>query len=361
MNKAKRFESVIISTILLTSIFSILLSASFMPDVSAVLCKPIQHSSISITSDSGFTDANGVVSGSGTASDPYIIGNLKIDDLSLGYGLKIDNTSGGITKYFNIQCMQSSFSGLTSGDKLVWLVNIHQNTVISDISGNSAEQGATTGLEVDESSNITMNNLSFNKMGLDGVLINDSNNITISESKLKAVNNGLTIQNSHDITIGKKCNLSGPSGCNDFTYDDGRGVYILNSYNILVQYTKTTADDTGGILVDGTGSFNVTLTNGVTSGDGSICEHGIPTGDRVDTIAGIAIINGAHDVTISHYIANGDTHFSLMNGGDGVYINPCTDSTESVSVTSPGGANLVVCDVSYQNEYGFIPVPTSSC
>jgi hypothetical protein len=190
--------------------------------------------------------------------------------------------------------------------------------------------------------------------------VNLSNNITIIESKLKAEGDGVGILNSHDINIGKPCNLLNEKGCNEFTYA-GIGVYVLDSYNIQIQYTITSGDDTTGVLLDGPGTYNVKVTNGITSGDGTICEGGSPSGIASDTEGGFAIINKAHDITLSGYTLNGDSHYSMMNGGDGKFLNPCTGLTETVPTSAPGGSNLSVNGNCYTNEFGFNPVPTSTC
>ena len=262
--------------------------------------------------------------------------------------------------------MQSSFQNAPpKGARLIWIVGVHTTTRISDISANSGEDVASDGTQLDSSSNITLDNLSINKFGHDGVQINSSDHITILHSKLKAMHNGVTVQSSHDISMGDPCDLTAQSGtCNEFTYDDGRGIYVNNSYNVQVQYTKTNADDTGGILLDGSGTFLVTLTNGTASGNGPICPQsgGVPTGDKVDTIAGIAITNGAHDINVKGYTINGNTR-DLTNVGDGLYINPCTGLTEMLNgrSTSPGGSGLDLNGNCYHTEFGFFPVPTSSC
>ena len=114
-----------------------------------------------------------------------------------------------------------------------------------------------------------------------------------------------------------------------------------------------------------TGTFSVTMTNGVSSGNGPICPQstGVPTGDKVDTIAGIAITNGAHDINVKGYMMNGNSHDDIMNGGDGTYTNPCTGLTEMLNGrdTPPGGSGLDLNGNCYHLEYGFFPVPTSSC
>lgn len=330
-------------------------------------CNPAPHASILIQTDKDFTSANGVVAGKGTASNPYVIMNLQFKDLSAGYGLKIDNTKGHITKYFTVTCVQSSFTvSPPDGAPLVWILSIHTSTTISSVTSNSGEANGSIGIRVDGSSGITLSNENINKYGSDGVQLNGSDHITVIASKLKASGNGVSIVNSHDITIGQTCNLASAQGCNEFTYDDGRGIWIENSYNVLVLNTITGADDTGGILIDGKGSYGITLLNGTASGNGPICPSGTPTGEVSDTIAGISASNGAHDITVHGYTvnANGDGaggFFDLMNGGNGLYLNPCTGAISSVPKSAPGGANLDFNGNCYHFEFGFTPAPTVSC
>ncbi len=339
-----------------------------LPRASAATCNEVSHGPILIQSNADFTAANGVVSGSGTSANPYVIANLHLNDLTPGFGLKIDNSKGRITEFFNIDCIQSSFAdSAPSGSVLIWLVNIHTATTISDSSTNSGRAGGSVAVRLDSSSAITLNNLSINKFGANGIQLNSSDHVTIIDTKSKASGNGLDVENSHDLTIGQICMLASGAGCDEFTYDDGRGLRIGNSFNIVVLDTITTADDTGGILLDGSGTSNVTLTNGDANANGPICPSGTPTGEKVDTIAGITVTNGAHDINVKGYTinANGDGFggfFDIMNGGNGGYLNPCNGQITLFKTATPaGGANLDFNGNCYHFEFNFHPVPTSSC
>ncbi len=306
--------------VVLVASWGLALSVAVVPAASAS-CAPAHHGPVLIQRDSDFTHANGVVSGSGTAADPYLFANLQLKDLSPGYGLKVDNSKGKVTKFFNIDCVQSNWT-------------------------NAPPNGA--------------------KFGSNGVQVTASDHITVVRSKLKAMGNGLAIVDSHDLTIGQSCTLVNGNGCNEFTYDNGRGIFVHESFNVLVVYTITTADDTGGILLDGSGTYNVTLRNGKATADGPICEGGVPTGEVVDTIAGIAVTNGAHDIAVHDYTinANGDGFggfFDIMNGGNGGWLNPCTLENTTFRETPPGGPNLDFSGNCYHFEFGFDPVPAPAC
>ncbi len=332
-------------------------------------CNPVPHEPILIASDSDFTLANGVVSGSGAATDPFWISNWQIKNLTPGYAVKVDNSKGKITKFFKISCIQSNFEKLLStGAKFIWIVNIRTPTAISKIQGNSLDALGVLGVQLDSSSNITLDSLSLNRIGDDGVLVKSSDHINIIHSKLKTDGVGVRMVKSHDITIGSPCNLATSIDCNDFTYNDKRGIWINNSHDIIVQYTKTNANDGGGIIVDGKDSYNVTLINGIASGNGPICRINQstgtrePTGPKIDFISGIAIINRAHNINVKSYTIQGDGHFDIMNGGDGLYLNRCTGLFESISPpTPPGGSNLDLNGNCYSTQFNFSPVPTKNC
>ncbi len=339
-----------------------------IPRASAASCNAVPHGPILIRSDRDFTAANGVVTGTGTSMNPFLIANWQLNDLTPGYGLKVDDSKGGITKFFNVQCIVSSFTNSApSGSVLIWLVKIHTATTVSDSSTNSGRAGGSVAVELDSSSGITLSNLSINKFGADGILLNGSDHVTILNTKSKSSTNGIEVVNSHDLTIGQVCNTAGGSGCDELTYDDGRGLFIENSFNIRVLYTITSADDTGGILLDGSGTYNLSLTNGVASANGPICPSGTPTGEVVDTISGITVTNGAHDINVKGYTinANGDGFggfFDIMNGGNGGYLNPCNGQTTLFKkATPPGGSNLDLSGNCYHLEFNFNPVPTTTC
>lgn len=226
-------------------------------------------------------------------------------------------------------------------------MNIDTPTTISNVSGNANNAEGTVGVLLENLSNITLENLSLNRIGGDGVEIESSYNIKVMHSKIKAEESGLLLSNSHDIKV-----IS-----NEFTYNCYYGLTILNSYNILVQYTKTNANDTGGILVSDN-SHGIWLFDGVSSGNGPLCrtESGIKTtsGEVVDTVGGLAIVNGAYDITVSGYTLRGNTHYDLMFGGDGLYPNPCTGINETVDTSEPAEAPLCLSDNNYGSGY-YVP------
>jgi parallel beta-helix repeat protein len=104
------------------------------------------HSPISILGNGDFTAANGVVSGTGTQSDPYVISGWEINVGSAQYGVKIENVSAHfVLRGLIIQGGSDSEGaairiGFSSGGRL----------------DQCAISGATNGIELISSSGITM-------------------------------------------------------------------------------------------------------------------------------------------------------------------------------------------------------------
>ncbi len=324
------------------------------------------HKPILIASNGDFNPANGLLGGSGTPSDPYVVGNVQLNDLSPGYGIKVDN-SGGITAYFRIQCVTSNFkTSPPAGAVLVWIANVHTATTISAVQANAGEAAASAGILVAGSSHVLLTGESVNKFASNGLEVANSDHVTVVDSKSKSGENGLLILDSHDVQVGQSCQLSSGNGCNEFTYDDGWGVHVENSYNVVIVGTFGDSNDTGSFLLDGSGTYNVTMANDTASGTGDICPATtgkVSTGDRVDYAAGIAIINGAYDVTVRNSTAQGNTHWSLMNGGDTYWFDACTGQLAKIqkTPTPAGGANLDLNFNCYFNETGFNPPPIEYC
>lgn len=338
-------------------------AVAFLPGAAAVACNPVPHGPILIKNDADFTAANGVVSGTGTSSNPFVISSLLLNDFGPGFGLKVDNSKGTITKFFNVTCSASNPTTIPSGgSSYLWLVSVHTATTISSVTLNTQDALGVTGVRLESSGNVVLDGLDLNRVQSDDVAIILSDHITVINSKLKGDGNGVLVKDSHDIQIGQPCNLAG-SNCNEFTYDDKWGVRIVNSFNVNIVGTKANANDTGGYLLDGAGTHNVVITGSQADGTGDICNARGITGERVDYMAGLAIINGAHDISVKGSTFQGNTHFSMENGGDTMWFNACTGFFEVIQKkgTPGGGANLDVNGNCYFNQFGFKPVPTKVC
>src|SRR5712691_7050767 len=270
--------------------------------------EPPSHAAITISSNGAFALCGCVTHGTGTASDPYVIGPWTIPAPSTGgWALKVDNSSGAITKFFRVAGILGSYDDLDSSHNLVWIVNVTKATRIANVTANLVG----TGVRLDSDANIALDSITVNKMNGDGVQLNSSTNVSIVNSKLKSMNNGFHAENSSFLEIGVGCTKS----CNDFTYDDFRGLWLHNTHDVVVRYLTTAAEDTTAMYLDGTGTYNVDVGFSTANASGSICPFGQgPTGLVVDTDGGIRLVNGAHNNYIHDVTAHGNVAMDIASG-----------------------------------------------
>ena len=238
-----------------------------------------QHAAITITADSDFTAPGSptgcacVTAGNGTPGSPYVIGPWAItapSGGSSGWAIKVDNTSSAVTSSFTISGISANYSGVPRTDPVIVLdhVNNHSGTTISNISAN--EDGR--GVELDSSSYVTLDQLSFNKMTGNSVFINGSSHVTMSNSKLKSTADGqvphnadgLYALNSAYLSIGGVAACPKSQICNSFDYNTGFGVYLQNTHDVIIDHATANAADTGGYILDN--ASNVTLENSTAGG-----------------------------------------------------------------------------------------------
>jgi nitrous oxidase accessory protein NosD len=333
------------------------------------------HAAITITSNADFGTCGCVTSGDGSAASPFVIGPWAINAPSggtSGYSVKIDNSNGLITDYFNITGIASTYNNTNIGDPTIWLVGVTTPTTISGASGNNLG----VGVELDNSSNISIDNVSYNKDNGIGVYINGSSNVSINNSKFKSTCNictphtgdGIYAVNSSGLQIGTGADCPHKTPCNDLTYDDGWGIYLQNTNDVVINQATADANDTGGYVLDGTGTYDVTLENSGSQGGGSICHtylgQKLNTGYTTDLQGGLHLINGTHDDTITNDTFANNTTMDIASGGNGFFYNACGggDQPWTGTVEGPMGANNTFSNICYRSTSGVIPgLPPSTC
>jgi hypothetical protein len=194
-----------------------------------------QHAAITITSNAGFSTCGCVTSGSGTAADPFVIGPWAIGAPSggtSGWSVKVDNSGGGITDHFNISGISSTYNNTNTTDPTIWLVDV--NTPTSIVGSNAhptAGNDLGIGIELDGSSNVAIDGISYNKGNGTGIYISGSSNISINNSKLKAT-------------------------CDICTPHTGDGIYAINGAHDNVITTDTFTGSVGlGVASGGNGFY----------------------------------------------------------------------------------------------------------
>jgi hypothetical protein len=325
------------------------------------------HAAITITSNEGFSACDCVTSGSGTAADPYVIGPWAIatpSGGSSGWSVKIDNSQGLITDYFNIFGISSTYNDTNTADPAIWLADVQTATTISGTSADpTGGNDLGIGIELDGSSNVSIDGVSYNKGNGTGIYLSGSSNVSINNTKLKATctlcaphtGDGIYAVNSSGLQIGTGTDCPSTNPCNDVTYDDGFGIWLVDTHDAVINAADADANDTGGYVLDGPNTYNVTLENSGSHATGNICirfnGQRVNTGYLTDLQGGLHIINGAHNNTIANDDFSGDTSgFSVGSGGNGFYSNACTNLDQPFSpVETAMGAGNSFSNICYSS------------
>ena len=228
------------------------------------------HSPISIVGNAGFTNASGVVWGSGTASDPYtiadwditpstadgiwiqdtdahfIVRNCYVHDASPGYwGIVLWNCVNGTLK--NNSCSNNPFC--------MYLESSSNNTLINNTCLNNPPSSFC--IYLGYSSNNTLTNNTCGSNGYFGIYLFISNNNTLTNNTCGSNNGyGIHITNSNGNT------LSNNTCCWNY-YD---GIYLLYSSNNTLTNNTCDSNYHDGIYLDSSSNNtlgNNTLTNNI--------------------------------------------------------------------------------------------------
>lgn len=224
------------------------------------------HDPILITSNAMFDAAHGVTSGSGTASDPYIIEGWAITETSGVNGIDIQNT----TAYFIIRNCSIKASTVWSG---VYLLNVTNGTVTSNYCYTESI-GRGYGILVVESSSITVSHNTIEDMNW-GIYVSWSDYCTIDFNNVDHVGaygisvfyystnnsiiNNISNYSKWGILLFKNCQYNEiiNNTC-EHNAAYGIGLYENCSYNTLTGNMC----ETDGIFIDTTSDFgNVLLGN----------------------------------------------------------------------------------------------------
>lgn len=303
---------------------------------------------ITIDGSNGGFSACGCATGSGTASDPYVIGPFAImSPNSLGSAITIENITADMNIHFTITGISVNYNDTNPLDRGNAVIHLSNVTAIGnpDHVSNVTANDDGTGVEIDShSSNVALDSISVNKMNGAGLVIRQSSYISTSNGKYKATSDGqeanthfadgLYAVGSDHLTIGgvPKC----PQGvCNTFDYDSGWGVYLENTSNVLIDQASANADDTGGFVLDGSLTHDVTIENSTAEAGGPICTTQMggkaPTGyaGNIDLVGGLMMVNNTHNNTLINDTFNGtsaSSGYSIAGTGNPFYFNPCSST-----------------------------------
>jgi parallel beta-helix repeat protein len=287
------------------------------------------RSPILINGNGDFTAANGVVSGSGTAYDPFIIADWDIT-ASSDHGIWIQDTDA---HFILRSCQVHDSSGMYYGLMLSNCVNgtIENNDflndgggiVLSSSSGNTLTNNTcnsnpdSEGISLSSSSNNTLINNTCNSNGGAGISLFDSDNNTLVNNSCSSNNYGMYLYvSSNNNTI---CNNS----CSNSLVD---GIHLISSSGNALSNNNCSTNHAWGIFLDY--SNNNTLNNNncsSNSNDGMMLESSSNNNTLVwnrgfwNTYNGIDVVSSRDNTLISNNWSS--------NGYDGAYIGYSTNNT----------------------------------
>lgn len=155
-----------------------------------------KRSPIGIYGNGNFITANGVIGGSGSVSNPYIIANWDID-ASQSVGIYIQNTNA---HFILTNCYVHSGSSVYNKQVGIDLDNCSNGTLIGNKCSDNLVGISLYGFSGPSSTNAIINNICSSNEG--GITLSSSNNNTLSGNKcLFNSFDGITLESSSNNTV----------------------------------------------------------------------------------------------------------------------------------------------------------------
>ena len=243
----------------------------YLADFSLVI--PIHAASndnVVITSDTDFVNCGCVSGGIGTQANPYLISGLTIFTDSAP-GILVDNTSGKITKYFDITGDTIQGSRATSTFAGVEFVNLNGLGAITG--SRNTFNGNQYGIALESSSHILVDGVSsstgstINNNGTAGILINGGGSNTISNVQVN--HNGIGIPENFFnggvgiMLISTTANMITNVGLSE---DAFAGMALSSSSSNTITGISIHYSDFYGVVIDG-GSGNTIQNSAIQTSD----------------------------------------------------------------------------------------------
>lgn len=190
------------------------------------------HSPISIFGNGGFTNASGVIWGSGAASDPYIIGGWDID-ASSSTGIYIVDTN---THFIIWNCYIHDAVHFLGG---IYLGNCANGTLNNNVCSNNNNGIFLT----DSNGNTLINNSCSN--GDCGIRISGSSDCTLSNNSCSNTNVGMRIEfsSNNNTLTDNNCSNNGIGVCLEYTSEnntlDRNTCWSNTGFGLSVTYTDS--------------------------------------------------------------------------------------------------------------------------
>ena len=229
----------------------LLIATAFLPvlPASADSRGETPHGAITISSNADFTAANGMTSGTGTSTDPYIISGWEI---SAGSTNAI--SIAGTTSYFKISgCVLNGASGVGTG---VALSNVQNGKIETTYFGN-----LTTGIAVAANTHIDASSNDF--VGdVTGIAVSSGTGTHIFSNTFTTGTTGIALSSAHGAEINLNTFKSVPGGINiastDTTkihnnqFEKGGSAISIASSGTLTINNNEFMNETGSAITIGT-------------------------------------------------------------------------------------------------------------
>ncbi|AGB05273.1 parallel beta-helix repeat (two copies) [Aciduliprofundum sp. MAR08-339] len=306
------------------------------------------HAPIRINGDYDFTAANGVIGGSGTKEDPYIISGWDIDAHGAGDAIYIGNT----TKYFVVRDCQLHNASSSSwpyfeGDGIT-LYNVKNGTIENNTIYNNGG-----GIYLEDSSNNTITSNTIYNNSQDGIYMWYSGSNRLYGNKL--TNNGIFLD-------GDKSTFTTQDIPTNNTVN-GKPVYYYKNANM---HNATVPLNAGQVIL---GNVSWLRVENLKISKASV---GIEVGYSSNiTIASNTIYNNSQDgIDLESSSNNVLTNNIIYKNGNGIYLGPSSSITitnNTIYNNSRDGiylcyssSNTVTSNTIYNNSGAGIYLPDSS-
>ena len=325
---SKRVAAVMVVVVCAATIFAVPAARA-----RSILPRPAftSHSPILIEGDSGFTPANGVTGGSGTAADPYLISGWDIGASST-IGIRIRNT----TAYVAIRGVHISSNPIWTGAG-IYLTNVHHaRTENSTIEYNSVGYQAISSTDL----GIANCTLHFNDETVSLAL---TNHVSVEANAIDSngIEAGVAARNGQDIVVGN----------NSFLRNIW-AVSVLDSRDVLVQ---------GNVVRDNTGeSIVLSASSGLRVENNTLID--VASGIGVDAthdalIAGNLLSDSPRALSATHSFSLRVERNNFSRAGVGIAFDTVSSSTVAdnlvdtygdTAVSIVGGRNLTFTNNSFR-------------
>ena len=303
---------------------------------------------ISIIGDASFTGANGVVGGTGTEQDPYLIADWLIDGNGVDNCIQINNT----TSYFVIEncTLFNTTATNTAGIQLVnvsngylrsnecnnsWYgINLYNSSYIT-LTNNTCINSEWIGIRVEVNSlyNSLIQNNCSSSLGSHGIaLYTDSHyNTLINNTCIDNIGYGMNIQTFNNTVTNNTCNgnvygilleaSSSNTLTNNICQENTAGIRIRTGASNNTLTNNLCTNNTVGITVGWAAAFN-TFTNNTCSDN---VNHGIFFwGNSTSNIvtSNICSDNSMYGIFLEHSRENNITRNHISNNAfSGICLN----------------------------------------